>query len=275
MKNEPGLIALRRVLTFAALFTVCVAPCADGQRRPAGNGRPAPVQVTPFRGKYCYSIGPAGWAVIAENAQRVAFGADFVSADGAAYAGFGIFGGGPPTSIQGQETPDRAVAVHLSNFGRTPTRFGNRVQIAPNVYMLEYRSATNRGVAFWNVMSNGAGGFMITMRTAGTGAAPGLFEKRGAEAMAVARYLHCQVPNVPAAPDPPGLTGTSRRSAGGGANEPDTLYNQWLDKETYHDKYGKDYWVSPSQDITDGPKGRGYYVDHGNETEFLQPGAAR
>jgi hypothetical protein len=260
----------RKNVLSVAFFALCLASPAQVQRRPAG--RPAPIQVTPFRGRYCYSIGPAGWAVIAENAQRVAFGADFVSADGQAYAGFAIFGGGPPTALQGQETPDRAVATQLSNFGRTQTQFTNRIQIAQNIFMIEYRSATNRGVAYWHVMSNGMGGFLITMRTAGTGSAPGLFEKRGPEAMAVARYLHCQVPSVPAAPDPP----SSRpRATSNSSREPDTLYNQWLDKETYHDQYGKDYWVSPSQDITDGSKGRGYYVNHGNEVEFLQPGPAQ
>jgi hypothetical protein len=251
-----------------------IAPSAHGQAPAARSGRSAPVPVTYFRGRYCSSIGPTGWAVIAENAQRVAFGADFVSGDGAAYAGFSIFGGGPPTPIQGQETPDRAVASSLSNFGRTPTRFGNRQQIGQNAYMIEYQSATNHGVAYWQVLSNGMGGFLITMRTAGTGGAPGLFERRGAEAMAVARYLHCQVPSVPAAPDPP--SARPRTPTAKGNKEPDTLYNRWLDKETYHDQYGKNYWVSPSQDwTTGGPRGDGYYVHQGNDNELLQPGPAQ
>jgi hypothetical protein len=264
---------------FAALVTLCMAPffhsqAVHAQTRPGGGSRSAPVQVQPFRGKYCASIGPVGWAVTAENAQRVAFGADLSNAQGTAGAGYSIYAGGS-LGIRGTETPDRAVAYQLSNFGRTPTRFGNRRQMGPNTFLMEYQTAAGHGVAFWQVIPAGQGSFMIVMRTAVTGPQPGAFQRYGPEAMAVARALRCQVPNVPPAPDPPGLN-RPRGAARTGGKEDDSLYNQWLDKETYHDQYGRNYWVSPSQDwTTGGPRGDGYYVHHGNDNELLQPGPSQ
>ena len=111
---------------------------------------------------------------------------------------------------------------------------------------------------------------MIVLRTAGS--LPGLWERRGAEAMAVARSLHCQVPYVPPAPDPPSLNAKPKRSSKGG--DDDTLYNQWLEKEYYHNSAtGENYWVSPSQDwVKNGPEGPGYYAPYGNTIVKLDPG---
>ena len=232
-----------------------------------------PIPVKPFRGRYCASVGPAGWAVIAENAQRVAFGADFTNGDHTAYAGYAVFGGGALASgVPGSETPDRAVARNVTNMGQTITKFGPRQQLGPNVFLIEYQSATNHGVAYWQVIPAGKGGFMIVLRTAGTGAAPGMWQKKGAEAMAVARSLRCQVPNVPAAPDPPSLNAKAK-----GAGEADPLYNRWLDKEYYHNSQtGENYWVSPSQDYRqNGPDGPGYYAAHAGGVVKLDPGYAR
>jgi hypothetical protein len=173
-------------------------------------------------------MGPQGWAVIAENAQRVAFGADFMSSDGMVGAGYAIFGGGTLTRMPGAETPDRAVAFNLTRSGTLQTRFGNKQQIGPNVFLLEYQNSNSHGVAFWQVISTGQGGFMVVLRTAQTATTPGVFEKRGAEAMGVARSLRCQVPNV-------------------------------LDKEYYHNSQtGENFWVSPSHDwVQNGPDGPG------------------
>ena len=208
------------------------------------------------------------------TASRVAFGADLVNADNTAYAGYSIFGAGSLTAVPGSETPDRAVAKSLTGFGRIPVKFGTRQQLASNVFLVEYQSATNHGVAFWEVFPAGRGGYMIVMRTAGTGAVPGQWQKKGAEAMAVARSLHCQVPNVPPAPDPPALNPKPKRAASGGGEESNTLYNQWLDKEYYHDSQtGQNYWVSLSHDwINDGPEGPGYYAPRGNGIYKLDPG---
>jgi hypothetical protein len=270
--KRPRRFCLKRVSAFAtALIVVCVAPAVHGQ------GRPAPIQVKPFRGKYCASVGPPGWAVISENAQRVAFGADFSNGNGTAYVGYGVFGGGSlAAGVPGYETPDSAVTRNLSNMGSTPTRFGNRQQLGPNVFLMEYQSATNHGVAYWQVIPAGNRGFMIVLRTAGTGAAAGLWQRKGPEAMAVARSMRCQVPNVPASPDPPSLNAKSK-SGGGKGGEDDTLYNRWLDKEYYHNSQtGENYWVSPSQDwVQNGPEGPGYYAQHGNGTVKLDPGYSR
>jgi len=281
VKNSLGLAHPGQALVALGLLTLSFVPATFGQTRPAPSVRPAPVTVRPFRGKYCSAFGPQGWAVVAENAQRVAFGADFSSSDGRVIAGYSIFGGGSLTHLRGAETPDRAVAHNLTRGGTLPTRFGTKSQIGPNVFLLEFQSAVTHGVAFWQVIPAGSGGFMIVLRTAGTAATPGLWQTRGAEAMAVARSLRCHVPNVPPAPDPPGLnrTGSNRPKANssgssGGEGDPDTLYNQWLDKEYYHNSQtGENFWVSPSHDwVKDGPEGPGYYAPHGNTIVKLDPG---
>ena len=280
MTNLSTSISSRRLLVAAAalltLFWLPSSTAAGQTRAAAGSARSAPIPVKPFRGKYCASVGPPGWAVIAENAQRVAFGADFSSGDGTAFAGYSIFGGGTLASgVPGYETPDRAAAYSITNLGRTPARFSNRQQIGPNVFLIEYQTASVHGVAFWQVIPVGRGGFMIVLRTAGTGSAPGLWQRKGAEAMAVARSLRCQVPNVPPGPDPPSLNAKSR--SGGKGGEDDSLYNRWLDKEYYHNsKTGENFWVSPSHDYNqNGPEGPGYYAQQGNAMVKLDPGYSR
>ncbi len=250
------------------------AEAAPLQRR-SGEARHDPVKVQPFHGQYCASVGPPGWAVIAENPQRAAFGADFASADGLAYASYSIFPAGslaPP----GFETPLRAVTASLTSFGTVPTRIGNPRQVAPNVFLLEYQSATNHGLAFYQVIPAGEGGYMIVMRLGGTGNSPGQWEKRASEAMAVARSLRCQVPMVPAGPDPPGLN--SRTKSGNDESEDsDTHYNTWLEMEYYHNpQSGENYWVSPSSDYSrTGPDGPGYYATYGGDLIKLSPGYAQ
>jgi hypothetical protein len=94
------------------------------------------------------------------------FRADVIDASGAAYAGYFIFAGGS-SGIRGTETPDRAVAYQFTSFGSTQVRFGNRQPLGPNAYLIEYQSATNHCVAFWQVIPAGQGSFMIVIRTAG------------------------------------------------------------------------------------------------------------
>jgi hypothetical protein len=248
---------------------------APPARRGTRVARSAPVSVQPFRGQYCASVGPPGWAVIAENPQRSSFGADLASGDGQAYAGYSIFPAGsiaPP----GFETPSRAVAASLTSFGTIPVRFGSQRQLGPNVFLLEYLSATNHGVAFYQVIPAGGDGYMIVMRTAGTGTGAGMWEKKVAEAMAVARSLRCQVPNVPPGPDPPQLN-TKSDSGSNNGGEADTLYNTWLEMEYYHNpQNGENYWVSPSENYSQyGPDGPGYYATYGNSLIKLDPGYAQ
>jgi hypothetical protein len=163
----------------------------------------------------------------------------------------------------------------LSTFGTVQVRFGRPQQLGPNVFLLEYLSATNHGVAFYQVIPAGADGAMIVMRTAGTGTARGMWENRASEAMAVARSIRCQVPMVPAGPDPPELNSKSG-SASNNSDDSDTLYNTWLDMEYYHNSQtGENYWVSPSKDYSQvGPDGPGYYAPYGNSLIKLTPGYA-
>jgi len=244
-------------------------------QRASRASRAAPVRVQPFRGQYCASVGPPGWAVIDENPQRSSFGADLASGDRLAFAAYSIFPAGsiaPP----GFETPSRAVTSTLTNFGTIQVRFGSHRQLAPNVFLLDYVSATNHGVAFYQVIPAGADGYMIVMRMAGTGTSPGQWEKRGAEAMAVAHSLVCQVPIVPAGPDPPGLNAKTEGGSNNG-DESDTLYNTWLEREYYHNpQNGENYWVSPSENYSQtGPDGPGYYATYGGNLIKLAPGYAQ
>ena len=244
-------------------------------RRTSREAHTAPVKVQPFRGQYCASVGPPGWTVLDENPQRAGFGADLASSDGMAFAGYMVFPSGAMAG-PGMETPGRAVAASLSAFGTISVRFSNQRQVAPNVFLFEYQSATNHGVAFYQVIPAGADGAMIVMRMGGTSTAPGLWEKRSAEAMAVARSLRCQVPTVPAAPDPPGLN-SKPESARSEGEEADTLYNTWLEMEYYHNpETGENYWVNPSENyFQTGPNGAGYYATHGNSIIKLAPGYAQ
>jgi hypothetical protein len=173
----------------------------------------------------------------------------------------------------GFETPGRAVASVLTAFGTVPVKFRTRQQVGPNIFLQEYQSATNHGVAFYQVIPAPGVGYMIVMRMAGTGNAPGLWEKRASEAFAVARSLRCQVPSVPAAADPPELNAKKKSGANDG-EETDTLYNTWLEREYYHNpQTGENYWVSPSENYSNtGPDGPGYYATFGNSLIKLDPG---
>ncbi|MDP9014096.1 MAG: hypothetical protein M3O41_15845 [Pseudomonadota bacterium] len=261
---RPGWIAVAIVGSLAAL--------AMAAKRAQGTPRSAPMQVVGFRGQYCMSMGPRGWAVIAENAQRVAFGADSVSQDGKAAASYAIFGAGTLNTMPGFENPDRAVATSVSGLGSERVRFGQRHQLDRNVFAASYQTPQSEGMAFWQVISVQNGGYMIVLRTAYTAA--GYWKARGPEASAVARSLHCNVPRVPAAPDPPSLNAKQGSGSNSHDGEADPEYNVWLDKEYYHNpRTGENFWVSPSQDWDqNGPQGPGYYAQHANEVIKLESG---
>ena len=241
----------------------------------AQAGRRAPMQVGGFRGQYCSSMGPRGWAVIAENPQRVSFGADLLSGDGKAAASYSIFGVGSLNRMPGFENPDRAVAASVSRLGALRVRFGQKQQVDRNVFTVSFQTSESDGMAFYQVVPSQPGGAMVVLRTAYV--ASGSWKMRGAEASAVARSLHCQVPSMPPAPDPPSLNPTKKGEAKGEEGESDSLYNQWLDKEYFHDpKSGENFWVSPNTDWQQtGPDGPGYYAPHGNEIIKLQSGYAQ
>ena len=272
MKKGAASNLFRQACRVAVVFSSLTAATLNGQGRQGAASRPAPIAVVPFRGQYCASVGPRGWFVLAENAQRVAFGADFRSVDGKASAGYSIFAAGTLNTVPGNETPDRAVANTLTQMGTVPSRFGTRQQLGPYVFLISYQTATYEGMAFYQVIPTGGGGYMVVLRTAVTSA--GAWRWRGSEASAVARSLRCQVPNVPAAPDPPGLNSKPKRGGTSGDGQEDSLYNQWLDKEYYHNpQTGENFWVSPSQDwVKSGPEGDGYYAQQGNTMRKLESG---
>ena len=263
--------AKRRSLTSGALALTLAAASAVATAAPHAQ----PMAVTGFRGQYCMSMGPRGWAVIAENPQRVSFGADMLSGDGKAAAGYAIFGTGTMAPMRGFETPDRAVAFNLSHFGQMRAEFGERKQIDRNVFTVPYRTTETQGMAYYQVIPAQAGGSMVVLRTAYT--ALGFWDRRGAEAAAVARSLRCNVPSMPPAPDPPSLNSKPKPKPGQEEGESDSLYNQWLDKEYYHNpESGENFWVSPSSDYQQtGPQGPGYYAQHGNDIIKLQSGYAQ
>jgi hypothetical protein len=247
-------------LALVALIAIAAGSLVGNAQR---GSRPSPVVA--FRGQYCSSMGPRGWAFTAENPQRSAFGADSVSPDQRSYAGYAIF---PTIAGTAMASPEQAVAMHLSAMGAHPATLGRRQQLDRNVFAVPYRNDQNEGMAFYEVFPF-QGGAMILMRQAAT--SPGQWKVRGAEASAVARSMRCNVPSVPAAPDPPSLNKKAKSGANG---EGDSEYNVWLEKEYYHDPAtGQNYWVSPSQDWDqNGPQGPGYYTHNGNDITKLQPG---
>ncbi len=252
--------------------------CAEAQIRTAGKTTPSGlIAVQPLHGRYCQAFGPQGWFVAAEDAERVGFGADFLSSDGLVAAGYSVGAAGALSHIPGHQTVDSAVAMNLTLGGRMRLNSARKVQTGPNSFLVEYVTDVAHGLASYRVFPAGRGSWIVVLRTASTGLAT--WPQRGAEAVAVARSLRCQVPNVPAEPAPPATRAEARREDGGGESgeknrEDDTLYNQWLDKEYYHNpRTGENFWVSPSQDWNqNGPQGPGYYAQHANEVIKLDPG---
>jgi hypothetical protein len=228
--------------------------------------RTHPLAVVPFHGQYCASMGPRGWAVTAENPQSFAFGAEFLSSDTKAGAGFSVFPAGAINPTPGFSNADAAVAATLSNMGMRKIAFGQKHPLAQNIYAVSFRLPESEGVAYYQVIPV-PGGAMVTLRTATT--LTGLWASRGAEASGVARSLRCNVPSIPSGP----VSLNAKRSSGG---EEDSEYNVWLEKEYYHDAVtGQNYWVSPSSDWEqNGPQGPGYYTRNGNDVTKLQPGYA-
>ena len=269
--GSSNLTGPRRAIALTALI-LATAPLSaplSAQARPVSQSRPTPVAVSAFHGQYCASYGPRGWAVTSENPQQFSFGADLLSSDGKAGAGYTIFPSGGLNSIPGYQNPDAGVAATLSLMGAQKVTFGAKMQLAPNVFAVSFRLPQSEGVAFYQVLPV-PGGSMVVLRTAST--LTGNWATRGAEASAVARSLHCNVPYVPPAPDPPSLN--AKRSQSG---EGDSEYNRWLEKEYYHNpQTGENYWVSPSSDWDqNGPQGPGYYSRNGNDVIKLQPGYAQ
>lgn len=233
-----------------------------------------PIQVTPLRGQYCAGFATPNWFVYAENAQRVAFGADFSRRDGRAGASYAVFGGGALNHVPGSETPDRAVAKSITQGGRIPTQFLRHGQIGPNTYLVEFTNARSHGIIWYEVFPfNGNTSFVIVLRQANT--SPADWPTLGVEATAVARSLRCHVPSMPSPPDPPATRKEAKKTASGDPSEEgDSLYNQWLGMEYYHDPdTGSNYWVSPTSDWSNnGPDGPGYYIHTGNVTKKLVSG---
>ncbi len=146
------------------------------------SSAPAAAADIQLHGRYCTGTAPSGWRVVAENKQKVAFGADFLSGDGLAAAGYSSFS-------SGGMAPDQAVASNLTGFGKIPTRFANKRQTGQNEFSVEWESASVRGTAWYKIFPEPTGAVII-MRTANT--APANWQRRGAEASAVARSLICK-----------------------------------------------------------------------------------
>ena len=176
--------------------------------------------------------------------------------------------------LPGRETPDRAVATAVTSGGRVPTKFLRHGQIGPNTFLVEYTNARGHAVTWYEVFPfDGNRSFVIVSRDARTSEAD--WPTLGVEATAVARSLTCHVPSMPAPPDPPATRKEAKKNAPDDPNDPgDSLYNQWLGMEYYHDPdTGSNYWVSPTQDWSNnGPDGPGYYIHTGNVTKKLVSG---
>jgi hypothetical protein len=249
---------------------VLVGIVSVAQSHSATKPRSAPTQVVAFHGQYCASMGPRGWSVMGEDAERMAFSANFMSLDTAAAGGYQVVPFSGYLSARGFDTADHAVATVLSNGYKTPLQFGVKSQLAPNIYSVPYKTDTVEGIAFFEVMPF-PGQPLVAIRYAYTRI--GFWVARGAEASAVVRSIHCNIPNVPPTPDPPALNSRPRGAQGG---EGDSDYNQWLEKENYHNpQTGENYWVSPTSDWDqNGPEGAGYYARSGNDVVKLKPGYA-
>jgi hypothetical protein len=242
---------------------LCSATVLAGAQ-PARND---PRLVQPIRGQHCLAFGPAGYAVVGENAQRIAFGADIHRADGRAGVSFSVLAGGPIVGLPSLATPEAALASMISSSGQTAFRWGRNQPLDAGLVAREYETPIGRGVMFFRVIPQ-QGGFVIVARMAQ--ATPDAWQRDSTELISIALSMRCRVPMVPAAAEPPPRQRPARERGGERSSE----YNWVLGMETYHDpRTGQNYWVSPSTDRSPtGPEGEGYYVRRGNDTIRLAPG---
>ena len=241
----------------------------------AGLSEPATavLPVTAAQGRYCTALLPTGWSIVAENPTGAAFGADVSRHDGAAIASYFIVGvpafmRTDPTYGRWYRTPAAAAHAMLSKWGTQPVQCGPASVPAPELTMMQCRTATYVGIALYQVFSQPDGGYVLVMRTAG---AVGSVWAADAEVVsAVARSLRCNVPFVPRSVDWTSKAQGSDR----GSSKRDSQYSRWLGMEHYHDqRTGENFWVSPSTDYREnGPQGPGYYVGRGGDLRKLEPG---
>lgn len=253
--------------SIAASVALAALYSAGALAQPPGRGV---VPVQPIRGQYCFAFAPPGYGVAAENAQRVAFGADIHRADGRAGVSFSVLGGGPITGVPQLANPESALAQMVSGMGQTRFRWGRTQPLDAGLVAREYQTPIGQGVIFFRVFQQ-QGGFVIVARMAQ--ATHEMWSRDAQELIAIALSMRCRVPMVPAAADPP----PRPKAARGKAGERDSEYNWVLGMETYHDPAtGQNYWVSPSTDHSStGPEGAGYYARRGNGSVKLTPGYAQ
>jgi hypothetical protein len=225
-----------------------------------------------LQGQYCRVAAPPGWAIAGEAPTRTSFGADFRRLDGAAIASYFLVGVAAemrtsPWYGRFYATPEQAVLATLSKLGTEPVQCGPATAVSANMRVMQCRTATLTGDVAYQVQPMG-GGYLLAIRTAG--APHALWPRYRAEAGAVATALRCNVPHMPAPPDPPGAA--SGRA--GGKGEPKGRYNPRTGIEEYHDpKTGENYDANPSIHWNPvGPEGPGYYTRRGGEVRKLEPG---
>jgi hypothetical protein len=251
---------MRKILVVALLAAAVCASAASAQS---------------VRGKYCAVAAPNGWTITGEQATRTSFGADLQRVDGGAIASYFVVGVSADmrrSSWYGRyyATPEHAVMATLSKMGAEPIQCSTPVAMQNGLQQMQCRTQMLSGLVTWHAQSLSDGGYVLTIRTAGT--PHGQWARFGGEASAVSMALRCNVPFMPAEPSVAGGGATGGGKAKGGQG--DSQYSQWLGREHYHDpKTGENYWVQPGRDwYQTGPEGPGYYVRVGGDLRKLAPG---
>ena len=229
-----------------------------------------------LQGQYCRVAAPPGWAISAEMPTRSSFGADLRRADGAAHASYFLVGvaaamRSSPWYGRFYATPEQGVLATLSKMGTEPVKCGPSSAVSASQRVMQCRTPGLTGAVMYQAQAMPDGGYLLAIRTA---AAPHAQWARFIdEAGAVATALRCNVPFLPAPPEPRVDPGSASSKAGG-KGEAKSRYNPWRGTEEYHDpKTGENHEVNPSRQWDPvGPQGPGPYVWRGNEKRKLEPG---
>ena len=240
------------------------------------TGSALPVRVMFNTYHTCLAVAPANWIIYGDRREGDAL--DIAAPDGSMAASWGSRGV-PGFMVRAypnrNATPE--IAIHSALSGSLtghnyPVSYGQPMRDDFGYTWLPYElgnpndpAKPSKGVVIYRVwpIAGDPLGYIMISRIAQT--AKGLWERQGAQAIAVALSIRCTVQLRP----PSGGGG----SGGSEDDKVESTYNQQLGMEYAHDAAtGENYWMSSADWKDDGPEGPGYYKSSGNDLRKLVQG---
>jgi hypothetical protein len=262
-------------IVLALLFLGSMA-CAAAPRTGGLPNGGVPMSVT--QSGHCSAYVPAGWSLQA-NAQASA--ADLVSADGRAYAGWGVRHVNQAMSqfygpLHGDPETAATFLAHQILQKVLGDSGGLRYTSAPQAFLgsftlRRFETARSHGLVFYRAYAGmtpqeyvGSTYFAMADKTLG---AAGLMAAAG-----VATSIRCQTQLIPQRNEgPAGKRGGKRAGCGGEGSL--RGYNKELGVQYAHSSTGENFLLDhATQWQENGPQGAGYYRQNGNFQERLELG---